>query len=231
VKTEAQQRALEQIESSASAHVIGIDEVGMGCWAGPVVVAGVVLPKGWAHKDVKDSKKLSPKRREKAWQLLHEVVLTKVVLWASNEEVDRHGVRQVREWLTEGAALYCMRRFPEALIVQDGDVPAMVGGAPQNMVWLAKADVYVPAVSAASIIAKVSRDYYMHQAHVQYPYYGWNTNVGYGTELHSAGLLGHGACPLHRRSYKPVQRLSRKYEDARLVACQTRHNGTLGSTS
>lgn len=226
--TEAQKWALGRIESYTSEYVIGIDEVGMGCWAGPVVVAGAVLPKGWSHKDVKDSKKLSPKRREKAWTILQESVLARAVLWADNTVVDQYGVHRVREWLTEGAALYCLRRFPEALIVQDGDVPAVIGGAPQNMVWLAQADVYVPAVSAASVIAKVSRDRYMKQMHAQYPHYGWGTNMGYGTDAHSAGLLVHGACALHRRSYRPVQRLSKQYEDDRLEACPTRHDEIRG---
>jgi ribonuclease HII len=208
---DSQMRALEKIEASPAPYVIGIDEVGMGSWAGPVVVAGVVLPKGWKHKDIKDSKKLSPKRRELAFQLVTQHSLARVVLWSNNQEIDRHGIRTVRDWLTEGAALYCLRRYPDALIVQDGDVPVVIGGIPQNMVWLSKADVFVPAVSAASCLAKVSRDAYMRQVHDTYPHYGWDTNMGYGTQAHSEGLLEHGACPLHRMRYKPVIRLNAEH--------------------
>jgi ribonuclease HII len=201
-----QELALEKIAKHTSEYVLGIDEVGMGCWAGPVVVAGVVLPKGWSHKSVRDSKKLSPKQRVKAKAIILHECLTHVVLEASNEMVDEYGIKRVRDWLTEGCALYCLRRYPKALIVQDGDVPVVIDGSPQDMVWLAKADVYVPAVSAASVLAKVHRDTFMVSQHKYYPHYGFNTNVGYGTPVHMAGLKAHGVTKLHRRSYKPIKR-------------------------
>lgn len=205
-----QELALEKIAKHPSEQVLGIDEVGMGCWAGPVVVAGVVLPKGWHHSKVKDSKKLKQGRSLKKLVAAKAIVLreslTHVVLEASNKMVDQYGIKQVRDWLTEGCALYCLRRFPDALIVQDGDVPVVIDDRPQNMVWLTEADVHVPAVSAASVLAKVHRDYHMAEQHKLYPHYGFNTNMGYGTPVHRAGLKSHGVTELHRRSYKPIKR-------------------------
>lgn len=200
-----QELALEKIAKHPAEYVLGIDEVGMGSWAGPVVVAGVVLPKGWSHKDVKDSKKLTPKRRVKAKAIILRACVAHVVLESSNTEVDKHGIKRVRDWLTEGCALYCLRRFPQALIVQDGDVPVVIDGKPQDMVWLAQADVHVPAVSAASILAKVHRDAFMVEQHKLYPHYGFKTNMGYGTPAHKNGILSHGVTPLHRQSYKPIK--------------------------
>jgi ribonuclease HII len=218
----AQQQALERIEQTPVECVIGIDEVGMGCWAGPVVVAGVVMPKDWRDPDVKDSKQLTPKRRKAARDKVLAAALAHVVLEGSNALVDRLGVRRVQELLTEGVALYCLRRFPDALIIQDGDIPVMVGNMPQKMVWLAKADVLVPAVSAASVLAKVHRYTLMHAAHKTYPAYGFDRNVGYGTALHMRGLEAAGACPLHRMSYSPVKRLSLRHrlrQDQQVISC------------
>ena len=200
----SQELALEKIANSPSEHVIGIDEVGMGCWAGPVVVAGAVLPKGWSDPKVKDSKKLTPKQRVKAKAIILRESVAHVVLEASNVMVDQYGIGQVRDWLTEGCALYCLRRYPDALVVQDGDVPVVIGDQPQNMVWLA--NVYVPAVSAASVLAKVHRDSFMKFQATLHPHYGWNTNMGYGTPAHVSGLKSHGVTELHRRSYKPIKR-------------------------
>lgn len=200
-----QRRALDEIASSPATHVIGIDEVGMGCLAGPIVVAGVVLPAGWRHKDVKDSKALNTKRREKADGIIRGEANAFCILTASNLEIDEEGLHEVHARLTEGVALQCLQWFPQALIVQDGNIPVSIGGRPQHMAWLAKADVHVPQVSAASVLAKVYRDSFMRKMSYEYPGYGFGTNMGYGTNEHMLALKELGACPLHRKSYKPVQ--------------------------
>ena len=204
--TPGQQLALEKIAASLSTTVIGIDEVGMGCWAGPVTVAGVVVPKGWDAEGVEDSKSLSPRQRKKAEGTIKAQALSYAIFSASHEEVDRQGVGSTRDRLTEQVALQLLQPFPDALIVQDGEVPAVIGARPQNMVWLAKADVLVPAVSAASILAKVCRDEFMVAMSRLYPGYAFERNMGYGVPAHIAGLRKLGPCPIHRISYKPVKR-------------------------
>lgn len=204
--TPEQQLALEKIGASPSPTVLGIDEVGMGCWAGPVTVAGVVVPKGWDAEGVRDSKALTPRQRKKAEGAIRAQALSYAIFSASHAEVDREGVGRVRDRLTEQVALQLLQPFPNALIVQDGELPAVIGSRPQNMVWMAKADALVPAVSAASILAKVCRDEFMVAMARLYPGYAFERNMGYGVPAHIEGLRRLGPCPIHRLSYKPVKR-------------------------
>ncbi len=190
-----------------SAHVIGIDEVGMGCLAGPVTVAAVVMPKDWKHELVRDSKTLkSMKSKRAADGAVRQGALTFCILSGTNEDIDREGLRKVHARLVEQAALYCLEHFPHALIVQDGDVPTVIGGKPQNMVWLPRADALVPAVSAASCVAKLYRDEFMWEQAKNYPGYNFQRNVGYGTPDHLEGLRKLGPCLLHRMSFKKVRK-------------------------
>lgn len=205
--TPAQQTALAQIASSSSEHIIGVDEVGMGCLAGPVTVAAAVFPAGWAHVRVKDSKLLTSKAREAADLIVRKEALAFCIESAPSTEIDEHGIHKTHAMLVEKVVLQCLSWFPAALIVQDGVLPVTIGGGPQNMVWLSKADVHVPAVSAASILAKVYRDAFMLKMSWEYPGYNFGTNMGYGTREHLDALREIGVCPLHRRSYKPVRRL------------------------
>lgn len=199
-------RALGRIAAAQNRYVCGIDEVGRGCFAGPITVGGVVFPKDFDHDDIDDSKRLSHKRRVK---VLHEVIfpnaLATVVLSMTPEYVDRLGVGVAQEYLTEGVALYMRERFKNCVVVQDGDLPVEVNGSTSNVVWLPKADQLVPSVAAASIIAKVSRDTYMKAMAKHYPGYGFESNVGYHSAEHMRGLRQYGACALHRKSWKPVK--------------------------
>jgi len=206
----AQQRALQCIEDHSSEYILGVDEVGVGSWAGPVTVAGCVFPSGWKNPAVKDSKQLTPLRRHEARKVVLQEALMSVVLEAPNTVIDEYGMQEVHAWLTEGVIFYCLRRYPSALVVQDGETPVAVEGNPP-MIWLAKADVYVPSVSAASVLAKEHRDAFMREQHGAYPSYGFRTNMGYGTPQHQVGLHRVGVCPLHRMSYKPVAAAERAY--------------------
>lgn len=202
----AQTTALLAIADSPSLHVIGIDEVGLGCAAGPVTVAAAVMLKGWAHESVRDSKDLTKPGHAKADAIVREHALSFCILSATNDEVDAEGLANVKDRLTEQCALTMMHYFPAALLVQDGDVPTVIGGRPQaNMVWLAKADIHVPAVSAASCIAKLYRDQFMIEQSKLYPGYGFETNAGYPTPKHKAALRSLGACRLHRKTVKAVK--------------------------
>ena len=205
-----QERALERVASSSSEYVIGIDEVGLGCWAGPIVVAAVVFRKDWDHDEVVDSKRISHKKRMDALQkhILPNALVT-CVLSQPNTAIDAEGIQAVLARLTEGCALFCRHRFPRTFVVLDGDVPIEVDGSVTRVVWMPKADVIVTAVSAASILAKVTRDIYMKEQAKIYPGYGWETNVGYHSKRHVWGLENLGITPLHRRSYKPVAAYAR----------------------
>ncbi len=181
--------------------IIGIDEVGRGCWAGPLVAGAVLLTE--PISGLADSKKLSAKKRE----LLSIEVLSTTQYglgWVTPTEVDELG-------LTKAVEL-AMRRALEEIdyidheIVLDGDINYL--SDVQNTSCLIKADDSVPAVSAASIIAKVARDSYMQQLSKKYPGYGFESHVGYGTKRHLDALNDLGVIQsVHRYSYKPIQRV------------------------
>lgn len=204
IPTRYQQRILQYIKDSAATHVLGVDEVGLGAWAGPVAVAGAVFEKGWLDPQVKDSKLLTHNKRVKALEVIFKEASCYCVLFMPSITIDELGVEGARRHLFESVILYCRRRFPTSVAVQDGEL-VEVGGE-ENIVALPKADLLVPAVSAASIIAKVSRDLYMKNLAKTYPYYGFETNVGYHSTAHVAGLEKHGPCPEHRRSYRPLRK-------------------------
>lgn len=204
--TAQQHHALGRIASSQSRVICGIDEVGRGSFAGPIVVAGVVFPKDFDHEDIDDSKRLSHSKRVR---VLHEIIypnaLATVILSQTARYIDEVGISVVQEQLTEGVALYMRNRFKNCLVVQDGELPVEVDGSSRNVVWMAKADQLVPSVSAASIVAKVSRDLFMRGMAEHFPGYGFETNVGYHSAEHMRGLRQYGVCELHRKSWKPVK--------------------------
>lgn len=182
-------------------NIVGIDEVGRGCWAGPLLVvaarAKATLPEGLA-----DSKALTKKQRES----LLEPIIESCELgegWVQPEEIDNFGLAQAMR-LGVTRALMDLGASPEAEIILDGLVnycsPEFV-----NVTTLVKADTLHSTVSAASIYAKVTRDAHMTRAAKFHPYYGFEKHVGYGTELHRAALRIHGVSKLHRKSFKPVQ--------------------------
>lgn len=182
---------------------VGIDEVGRGCWAGPVVAAAVLL--GNPIDGLKDSKVLSRTQRHRLNLIVQENALDIGIGWATPNDVDTIG-------LTASVAL-AMRsalsqlKHPYQQIIIDGNYNFLQENPMTKT--LPKADTLIPAVSAASIVAKTARDNYMISiAHKQYPLYRFDKHVGYGTVLHSALLQLHGVCDLHRMSYKPVKALA-----------------------
>ncbi|HSH18156.1 MAG TPA: ribonuclease HII [Candidatus Saccharimonadales bacterium] len=181
---------------------VGIDEVGRGCWAGPLVAGAVVL-----HRPItglKDSKKLTKLQRDRlALQIMEQAVAASVG-WVWPEDIDRHGI-SISVKMAMAAAL-AQIKVPYDEVVIDGNINYL-GDYPKTR-QLIKADDLVPSASAASILAKVARDRYMATvAAAEYPEYGYEKHVGYGTALHSAMLGKHGVTPLHRKSYKPIQQL------------------------
>lgn len=180
---------------------VGVDEVGRGCWAGPLVAGAVILSRPIAG--LKDSKKLTKKQREAFAGQIHENALAVGLGWAGPDEIDRLGMT--------AAIRLAMRRALELLdadydeIIIDGNFNFLKDNPKAGA--LIKADDSVPAVSAASIVAKVARDDYMAEVADKYPDYGFPSHVGYGTSLHIERLKLYGVSDLHRRSFKPVAAL------------------------
>ncbi len=180
---------------------IGIDEVGRGCWAGPVVAGEVILHR--PIEGLKDSKKLTKRQREALDVQIRAEALAVGTGWASPAEVDELGLTEAVRLAMRRALEQITPRYDEIII--DGNYNFF----PENPKARAviKADDSVPAASAASIVAKVARDDYMARIAADYPDYGFASHVGYCTALHLERLKLHGVSDLHRLSFKPVRAL------------------------
>ncbi len=184
--------------------VAGVDEAGRGPLAGPVSVAAVVLPDGFKHKRLTDSKLLPPEDREAIFEELtqNERVLWHVVL-VDVEEIDRFNILQAT-YMGMRRAITGLLQQPEAALIDGLPVPAF----PVPHEALVKGDRRSFSIAAASVIAKVTRDRYMRSAAELHPQYGFERHKGYGTPEHLEALRQHGRCPLHRRSFSPVTQLT-----------------------
>lgn len=188
-----------------SGKVIGIDEVGTGAWAGPAFVCAVAVDDSWLVSGLKDSKELTkPKIAELYNVLVNELKVSYVVKKVSVAEIDDAGLGEAlsNTWLEAGEEMRTL--FPGSRIFLDGSRKPT--GCGDHWFAIPNADAHVPCVMAAAIIAKYLRDQYMIEQSKLYPQYGWETNVGYGTETHREGLNAHGISPLHRTSFRPVQK-------------------------
>ena len=179
---------------------VGIDEVGRGCWAGPVVAGAVILQHPIAG--LKDSKKLSKIQREKLAVMIHEEALQVGLGWVDASVVDKVGITEAVRLAMKAALEQIESDYDEVII--DGHLNYLES-IPKTRA-LIKADDTVPSVSAASIVAKVARDQYMAEV-VTDNDYGFSQHVGYGTALHLERLKLYGVSDLHRRSFKPVKAL------------------------
>jgi ribonuclease HII len=186
--------------------VCGVDEAGRGPLVGAVVAGAVVLDPNNPIEGLKDSKKLSATRRE----YLYEQIMEKAKAWgvgeASPAEIDEINILQ--------ATMLAMRRAIEDLTTRLGAWPdkALIDGnrcpeLPMPAEAIIKGDAKEPAISAASIVAKVTRDRQMISLHEQHPEYGFAQHMGYPTEAHFAALKQYGACDQHRRSFSPVRKV------------------------
>lgn len=183
---------------------VGIDEVGRGCWAGPLAAGAVVLDK--KITGLKDSKQLSRRQREKFAATIRLEALAWGLGWASATEIDDFGLTKAISLAMQRALAEIAVAYDEIII--DGNLNFLAENPKAKAV--VKADIKFTVVSAASIIAKVARDQFMAGICGQYADYGFDKHVGYGTALHLEKLRLYGLSDLHRRSFKPIQALSTK---------------------
>lgn len=181
----------------------GCDEAGRGCLAGPVCAAAVILPQGFSHPLINDSKQLSEKKRD----LLREVIEREALAWAvavvEPQEIDKINILNA-SILAMHRALDALRIRPEAIIV-DGNRFKPYQDIPHTTI--VKGDGKYLSIAAASILAKTHRDEIMTRLHEEYPQYKWDHNKGYPTAEHYDAILKHGVTPQHRQSftlYKPL---------------------------
>jgi ribonuclease HII len=181
--------------------ILGIDEVGRGPWAGPLVIGAVVL--GCEIEGLTDSKKLSAKRRAKLASEIHERAAAVGLGWVHADEIDAIGLSRALVEATKRAVEQINVPYHEIII--DGTINFLADtGKGQYVTLLKKADLLIPSVSAASIVAKVARDEFMVRQEELYPDYGFAAHVGYGTATHRAAIERYGITPLHRLSFAPL---------------------------
>jgi ribonuclease HII len=180
--------------------IAGVDEAGRGPLAGPVVAAAVILDDLKPIRGLNDSKKLSPRTRERLFEEIHAKALCFCIAQASVEEIDELNILHAT-MLAMRRAVEGLRLRPHKVLVDGNRIPTLKIPAEA----IVKGDAKVKAISAASILAKVHRDRLCLLLHEQHPQYGFDGHKGYPTPLHLAALRAHGACPEHRRSFGPVR--------------------------
>ncbi len=178
----------------------GVDEAGRGCYAGPVFAAAVILPKGFYHPLLNDSKQVPASKRE----ILREVIEKSALAWAvaqvDNEDIDRINILQA-SYKAMHLAIDGLQKKPGLLLI-DGNrfkpYPSI------QHTCIIKGDGKIASIAAASILAKTYRDSYMMQLHNEFPLYGWDRNKGYGTAEHRKAIDENGLCKYHRKSFQIV---------------------------
>ena len=198
-------KAIEELLQAAGiSPIAGVDEAGRGPCAGPLVIAAVILhdPSAPELAAVRDSKEISEKKREELFDVIMELAASVCVIRVSVQEIDERGVH--------AANLDGMRRAVKGLTIEPAYVltdgyPIQGLAIPNVAVW--KGDQVVTAISAASIIAKVTRDREMIKLDKKYPQYGFAGHKGYITAAHTAALAEHGPCVEHRRSFSNIAAL------------------------
>ena len=196
--------------------ILGIDEVGRGPYAGPLVIGACILG-DWQNSDdvewiekLTDSKKISAKRREELYVLIKEKALATATGWVSSAEIDEIGLSEALRLATRRAVEQIQKiKVPFSEIIIDGTMNFLAGTKLETYVsTLKRGDFLVKEISAASILAKVERDKYMMKLDAVYPEYGFGKHVGYGTAAHQKAMEEFGLTPEHRRSFRPVREIA-----------------------
>jgi ribonuclease HII len=182
-------------------YIAGVDEVGRGAWAGPVVASAVILPKFHRFYQIRDSKLIDRSMREKLARRIK-----KESLWAigkaSSSEIEKIGLHKAT-LLAFKRALFSLSRRPDFVLVDAYRIPEIeIEHRP-----IKKGDMVCASIAAASIVAKVHRDSLMRRLHLRYRRYFFNKHKGYGTRLHQERLAKYGPCEIHRKSFEPIKAL------------------------
>jgi ribonuclease HII len=182
--------------------IAGVDEAGRGPLAGPVFAAAVILDPQRPITGLQDSKKLSAKQRAKLFVLIQENAKAYAITMATEAEIDELNILQATLLAMKRAVLQ-LSLTPDEVWIDGNQSPTL----PMRTKTIIQGDSLIPAISAASILAKESRDAWMLDLHAQYPVYGFDQHKGYPTALHRNALQIHGISPVHRRSFSPVKQL------------------------
>lgn len=188
--------------------VAGVDEAGRGACCGPITIAACVMPDRPIKElsELTDSKKLTPKQREKLFPLIKDKAVGWSVVHIGAGDIDKRGIQH--------ANISGMRRAVARLEVRPGYVltdALFIPGLTQPHLPIIGGDAAARCIAAASVLAKVSRDHLMHELDARYPGYGLASHKGYGTKAHEAAIAALGACPEHRMSYENVHRAHAKF--------------------
>jgi len=186
--------------TAGRARVAGVDEVGRGPLAGPVVAAAVILDPAAIPEGLADSKELTAERRDELCALILASALAVGVGSAAATEIDTINIRQAT-LLSMRRAVKALPISPDLVLVDGNDPPALACGCEA----IIGGDGLIASIAAASIVAKVMRDRMMARLGLLYPAYGFVSHVGYGTPAHRAALQAHGPCPAHRYSFAPIK--------------------------
>lgn len=194
------------LEREAMAHgalrVAGVDEVGRGPLAGPVMAAAVILDVANIPDGLNDSKKLSEKKRDALCEAIHATAEVAIAA-ASVEEIDEHNILRASH-IAMVRAINALDPPPDFVLIDGNMIPR---GLTVRALAVVKGDGRSQSIAAASIVAKTRRDYVMRDLAQHYPGYGWETNAGYPTKCHKSALENLGVTPHHRRSFKPVHNI------------------------
>lgn len=179
-------------------YIVGIDEVGRGSWAGPLVAAGVILPKNIdILRGLADSKLLKHLQRSKLSRLIKKIAIATIVVEISPSQIDKVGITKVTNTAFRKIARN-LKPSPDFCLI---DAFYIKYFSRKRQLAVKNGDKVCASIAAASIIAKVYRDSLMKKLHYQYPHYGFGKHKGYGTKLHQEAIRKHGLSPIHRTSY------------------------------
>lgn len=201
---------MHQFERIAQADgytmIAGIDEVGRGPLAGPVVTAAVILPLGYENTDINDSKALSEKKRERLYTQIMKDALSVAIDFGPVEEIDRINILQAT-WASMRRSVLGLDIQPDVVLVDGLRVPNLHS----NARFIVKGDANSISIAAASIVAKVSRDRLMQTLGEIFPQYGFDKHKGYPSPSHLLALETYGPCPHHRMSFAPVAKAALRF--------------------